>query len=56
MSSSSIACTVEPYRRGNSFNDWYTRLKYFFMVNKVKDEEKMPYFITLSGYEIWRGN
>lgn len=53
MSSSSIACTVEPYRRGNSFNDWYTRLKYFFMVNKVKDEEKMPYFITLSGPTIF---
>lgn len=49
MSSSSIACTVEPYRRGNSFNDWYTRLKYFFKVNKVKDEDKMAYFITLSG-------
>lgn len=53
MSSSSIACTVEPYRRGNSFNDWYTRLTYFFKINKIKDEDKMAYFISLSGPTIF---
>lgn len=53
MSSSTIACTVEPYRRGNSFNDWYTCLRYFFKVNNVKDEDRMAYFITLSGPAIF---
>lgn len=46
---SNIACTMDPYRRGTSFNDWYTRLKYFFKVNKIKDEDRMAYFVTLSG-------
>ncbi|XP_062701829.1 uncharacterized protein LOC134285295 [Aedes albopictus] len=32
--SSSVAFTMEPYRRGASFADWYTRMKYFFRVNQ----------------------
>lgn len=47
--SSSVAFTMEPYRRGASFADWYTRMKYFFRVNQVKDDDKMAYFITMSG-------
>lgn len=46
--SSSVACTIEPYRRGVSFNDWFTRLKFFFKVNKIIDEDRMAYFVTLS--------
>ncbi|KXJ82796.1 hypothetical protein RP20_CCG011342 [Aedes albopictus] len=47
--SSSVAFTLEPYRKGTSFNDWFTRMKYFFRVNKIKEEDKMAYFITMSG-------
>ncbi|XP_062538667.1 uncharacterized protein LOC134206910 [Armigeres subalbatus] len=47
--SSSVAFSLEPYRRGTSFNDWFTRLKYFFRVNKVKEEDQLAYFITMSG-------
>ncbi|KXJ79949.1 hypothetical protein RP20_CCG027442 [Aedes albopictus] len=47
--SSSVACTIEPYRRGTSFNDWFARLKFFFKVNKISEDDKMAYFITLSG-------
>lgn len=48
MSTAGMAFTIEPYRRGTSFTDWFTRLKYFFNVNKVKEEDKMAYFITMS--------
>lgn len=44
-----MAFSLEPYRRGTSFNDWFTRLKYFFRVNKIKEDDKMAYFITMSG-------
>lgn len=44
-----MAFSMEPYRRGTSFNDWYTRMKYFFRVNDVKEEDKLAYFITISG-------
>lgn len=44
-----MAVSIEPYRRGTSFNDWYTRMKYFFGVNKIRDDEKKAYFITISG-------
>ncbi|EAT41776.1 AAEL006626-PA [Aedes aegypti] len=47
--SANMAFTIEPYRRGASFTDWFTRLKYFFKVNNVKEEDKMAYFVTLSG-------
>ncbi|XP_062565694.1 uncharacterized protein LOC134227983 [Armigeres subalbatus] len=51
--STSVAFSLEPYRKGTSFNDWFTRLKYFFLVNKVKEEDKMAYFITMSGQAIF---
>lgn len=47
--SSNVAFTIEPYRKGAKFNDWFTRLKYLFGLNKVKDEDKMAYLITLGG-------
>lgn len=37
--------TLEPYDRGTSFTDCFTRLKYFFSMNKVKVEDKLTYFI-----------
>ncbi|XP_062554728.1 uncharacterized protein LOC134219857 [Armigeres subalbatus] len=47
--SASVAYSLEPYRKGTSFNDWFTRLKYLFRVNNVKEEDKMAFFITMSG-------
>ncbi|XP_062698860.1 uncharacterized protein LOC115268956 [Aedes albopictus] len=47
--SSTVAFSMEPYRRGTSFNDWYTRMTYFFQVNNVEEKNKLAYFITMSG-------
>nr|XP_029733805.1 uncharacterized protein LOC109415052 [Aedes albopictus] len=49
MASTSMAFGLEPFRKGTSFNDWFTRLKYFFSVNNIKEENKLAYFITMSG-------
>lgn len=40
---------MEPSRRAVSFNDWYARLKFFYKVNKISDDDKMAYFVTLRG-------
>lgn len=47
--STSVAFSIEPYRKGTSFNDWFTRMKYFFSVNKINEEDKKAYFITMRG-------
>ncbi|XP_058464933.1 uncharacterized protein LOC131438735 isoform X2 [Malaya genurostris] len=45
-----VAATIEPFRNGTSFGDWATRLKYFFIVNKIEDDnDKRAYFITMGG-------
>lgn len=49
--SSNVAFSIEPFRKGAKFNDWFTRQ--IFGLNKVKDEDKMEYLITLSGPAIF---
>lgn len=54
MSQSNMNCTLEPFRKGNSFGDCIERLGFFFSMNKIPDEDKRDHFITLSGPIIFR--
>ncbi|XP_055619547.1 uncharacterized protein K02A2.6-like [Toxorhynchites rutilus septentrionalis] len=44
----------EPYRKGVSFAEWSDRLGYFFVLNKVKEEEKKAHLIMLGGATVFR--
>lgn len=45
--------TIQPFLPGSSFRAYEDRLKQYFIVNDVKDEQKVPLFITISGGEIY---
>ena len=44
---------VEPYTPGTSFTAYIDRLEQFFLVNKIKEDDKTPYFITMMGASIY---
>lgn len=47
--------SIEPYVPGNNFESYQDRLAQFFAINGIKDELKVPLFITILGadnYEV----
>lgn len=49
MAATNITTTIEPFRKGTSFADWFERIELFFSVNNVQPDMKRGYFVTLGG-------
>lgn len=49
----SLIGNIEPYVIGGSFAAYTDRMKQFFKVNKIQDEEKTSLFITVMGAEMY---
>ncbi|XP_062561133.1 uncharacterized protein LOC134225238 [Armigeres subalbatus] len=49
----SFTTTIEPFRKGTSFTHWVERLEFFFLANKIAENDRKSHFITLSGSFIY---
>ena len=44
-----VASNIDPFRKGQSFENWVIRLEYHFVANKVKDEDRKSQLFLMGG-------